>query len=61
MSLIALLVVLVIFGFALFLVEQIPLDATVKRIIQAVAILFLVLWLLQNLGLLGPLPDLRLR
>ena len=61
MSIIGLLVVLICFGVGLYLIGLIPMDATVRRIIQVLAILFLVLWLLQNVGLLGPLPDLRLR
>jgi hypothetical protein len=31
----------------------IPMDATIKRIIQAIVIIAVVLWLLQAFGLLG--------
>ena len=61
MSLISLLVVLILVGFALWLVQQIPIDATIKRIIQGVVILFIVLWLLQAVGLVGSLGDIRIR
>jgi hypothetical protein len=43
---------LVIIGVCLYLVEQIPMDATIKTIIRVVVILFVVLWLLQTFGLL---------
>jgi hypothetical protein len=46
-----LLVILLVFGVALYLISLIPMDATVKRIIMAIAILFLVLYALQVLGI----------
>ena len=48
MSIIAILVVLILVGFALWLVSLLPLDATVKKIIQVVAIVALVIWLLTK-------------
>jgi hypothetical protein len=58
MTLIGLLVVLLIVGVALYLISLVPMDATIKRIIQVLVILFVVLWLLGALGLLphGVLP-----
>ena len=50
MSLIALLIALLIFGAILYLVDLAPIDGTVKRIIQVVAIIFLIIWLLQHLA-----------
>lgn len=50
-SIISIIILLVVIGFALWLVEQIPMDATIKRIIQGIAILLIVLWVLQALGL----------
>ena len=61
MSLISLILALVVIGFALWLLQQIPIDATIKRIIQGIVILFVVIWLLQTLGVLGPIGDLRIR
>lgn len=56
MSLISLLIVLIIFGAVLYLVGLLPLDATVKRIIQVVAIVALVVWLLSRFApMLGSL------
>lgn len=45
---IQLLIVLVIFGAVLFIVQHLPIDATVKLIIKVVAIVAAVVWLLRN-------------
>jgi hypothetical protein len=50
MSLISLLIVLLIFGGVLYLVSLAPIDGTIKRIIQVVAILFLIIWVLTKLA-----------
>ncbi len=52
MSLISLIVVLVIVGVALYCIRLIPMDATVSKIITALVILAVVLWLLESVGLL---------
>jgi len=55
MSLIPLLVVLVILGVALYLIETyIPMSPPIKLVIRVVVVLFLVVWLLQVLGITGP-------
>lgn len=54
-SIISIIVLLVIVGFGLWLLEQVPMDGTVKRIIIGLAILLVVLWVLQEIGLLGGL------
>lgn len=51
MSLVAVLVALVVVGVCLWLVETyLPMDPAVKRIVQVVAILALVIWLLRWAG-----------
>jgi uncharacterized protein YqhQ len=55
MTLIGLLVLLVVIGVALYLVGLIPMDATIRRVIQVVVLLAVVLWLLEALGVLGAL------
>lgn len=55
MSLIGLLVVLLVVGAVLYILSLVPLDATIKRIIYVLVILFVVLWLLQAFGLIGGL------
>lgn len=51
MSIISILVAIVIVGLILWGIQQIPMDATVRRILHVVVIILLVLWLLQAFGL----------
>lgn len=46
---IQLLIALVIIGALLYLLELIPIDATIKRVIQVIAILFVVIWAIKIL------------
>lgn len=60
MSLISLVVVLVIVGFLLWVVNTvIPMDATIKKILNVAVVIFLVIWLLKALGILN-MADLHL-
>lgn len=52
--LIQLIVALVIVGLVLWVIQQIPMDATIARIIRVVVIVFVCIWLLYLL--LGFLP-----
>lgn len=58
---IQLLVVLIIFGVALYLVETfIPMSPPIKIVIRVIVVLVLVLYLLQAFGVTGPaVPRLR--
>lgn len=51
----SIIVLLVIIGFGLWLLEQIPMDATVKKVIIGVAIFLVIIWVLQSLGIVGSL------
>lgn len=53
MPLISILVALIIVGVLLWAVQQIPMDATIKRIITVLAVVICVLYLLQALGILA--------
>jgi hypothetical protein len=54
MSLIAIILALIIVGVLLWLVNAyIPMDATIKRIINIVVIIVVVLWLLKVFGIWG--------
>jgi hypothetical protein len=56
MSILTILLSLALFGFILYLiVTYIPMPEPIKKIIIAIAVLFLILWLLEGLGALGPL------
>lgn len=59
MSLIALIIPLIIAGLVLWVCSQLPLDATIQKIIRVVVIVVVVLWLAQVL-LGGPLMDFRI-
>ncbi len=53
MSLIGLIVVIVVVGVLLWAAEQIPMSPPIRRVLQVVVVVFLVLWLLQSFGLLS--------
>ncbi len=54
MPLLTIIVAIVLVGLALWFVDKyIPMDATVKRILQGVVVLVLIIWLLQVFGILG--------
>lgn len=61
MSLISLLVGLVIVGFLCWLVLQVPMPPPFKNVILGIIVLFLVLWVLQALGVDTGLPKLSLK
>lgn len=61
MTLVGLIVFLIIVGLLLYLVQLLPIDATIKKIIYVIVIVAVILWLLENLGLLTMGPVLRLR
>lgn len=59
MSLVSLLLVLVVVGFICWLITLIPMPPPFPKVITGVIILFLVLWLLQQFGVVH--TNLRLR
>lgn len=62
MSLIGLVMTLVVVGVLLWLLNNyVPMDSKIKSIINAVVVIVVVIWLLQSLGVLGSLQDLRIR
>jgi len=61
MPLINILIALIVVGVILWLVNSfIPMDATVKKILNVVVIIVLILWLLSAFGVLGHLGTIRL-
>ncbi len=53
-------IVLIVAGVALWLIESfIPMDAKVLRLLQAVVIIVLVVWLLRVFGIINLLPGAR--
>jgi len=61
MDLIHLVIVLVIVGVILWLVNAyIPMEATIKKILNVVVIIAVILWLLTAFGVLGSLSGIRI-
>ena len=62
MPLIQLVIALVIVGVALWAINTyIPMDATIKKILNVVVIIVVLLWLLSIFGVLGPVPGIYIR
>jgi hypothetical protein len=60
MPLIQLIVALVVVGVALWLINNyIPMDATIKKILNVVVVIVVVLWLLSVFGILGSMQGMR--
>ncbi len=61
MSLLALIVFLVVLGLLMWIINSyVPMDAGIKRIMNIAVIIFLLIWLIQAFGLLGPLQGVRI-
>ena len=58
-SLIGILVFLIVIGLILYVVQLLPIDATIKRIIYIVLVVFILIYLLQLLVGVGPVIRLR--
>jgi hypothetical protein len=62
MSLIGLILTLVVVGVLLWLLNNyIPMDGKIKRILNVVVVIVVVIWLLQAFGILGSLQNIRIR
>lgn len=60
MSIVSILVVLIVVGVLLWLVNTyIPMSGTMKKIVNAVAIIAVVLWLLKVFGILGSIGQIH--
>ncbi len=49
MSLVSLLIALIVIGAILYIVGMLPIDATIKRVIQVIAIVLLAIWAIKTL------------
>ncbi len=60
MPLIQLVIILVVFGVILWAINTyIPMDGTIKKILNVVVIIVVILFVLSAFGLLGPMQGLR--
>jgi len=48
-----LIILLIVIGAALYLIQFVPIDATIKRIIQVIVIVAAIIYVLRNLGAIG--------
>lgn len=60
MSLLSLIILLIFVGVALYLIGLIPMDGVVKRCIQVLVLLVVVLWVLEAVGVLTGLGRIRI-
>jgi hypothetical protein len=61
MSLLGLVLVLVVVGVILWLINSyIPMQATIKKILNVVVIIVVILWILSAFGLIGGLETIRI-
>jgi hypothetical protein len=56
LTVLSIILILAVIGFILWLVEtRIPMDATIKVVIEVIVVILVVIWLLQFLGVWGAL------
>jgi hypothetical protein len=61
MSLITLVIVLVVVGVVLWLINSyIPMQSTIKKILNVVVIIIVILWLLSAFGIIDSLDTIRI-
>ena len=61
MPLITLVITLVVVGLILWLINNyIPMDGTIKKILNVVVVIAVILWLLSVFGLIGPISGMRI-
>jgi len=61
MPLVNLIIVLIVVGVVLWLINTyLPMQSTIKRILNAVVVIAVVLWLLSAFGMLGTLEKIRI-
>jgi len=61
MSLITVVIILIVVGVLLWLINAyIPMQATIKSILNAVVVIVVVIWLLQAFGVLGSIGNIRI-
>ena len=61
MPLITVVVTLVVVGLILWLINNyIPMDGTIKKILNVVVVIAVILWLLSVFGLMPPLSQIRI-
>ncbi|MFC2092514.1 Thivi_2564 family membrane protein [Bacteroidota bacterium] len=61
MSLVSLVIILIVVGVALWLINSfIPMQSSIKKILNAVVIIVVILWLLSVFGVIGSLGSIHI-
>jgi hypothetical protein len=62
MDLISIVIVLVVVGFVLWLINTfVPMAGSIKTILNAVVVIFVLIWLLSSLGIISGFGQMRLK
>jgi hypothetical protein len=59
MSILTVIITLVIAGFALWLINRIPMQRTIRTIVNSVVVIIIVIWLFKLFGLWAYLSNIR--
>lgn len=57
MSIMSLLITLIVIGVILWLINMIPMQGTIKKIINVIVVICVVIWLLQVFGVIGTVSN----
>jgi len=61
MGLVSIIAVLIVMGAFLYFVSTLPIHPIIKQIIYGVIVFFVVVWLLQSIGMLPALNSIRIK
>ncbi|HEY5534361.1 MAG TPA: Thivi_2564 family membrane protein [Ignavibacteria bacterium] len=60
MSILTVIITLVVVGFVLWLINRIPMQQTIKKIVNAIVIIIVLIWLSKIFGLWAYLSNIKL-
>ena len=61
MPLVTLVIILIVVGVLLYMVNNyIPMDSKIKSILNIIVVIGVVIWLLQTMGMMGPINAIRI-
>jgi len=60
LSIITVVITLVVVGFVLWLINYIPMQATIKKIVNVMVVIFVLVWLSKIFGLWAYLANIRI-
>ncbi len=60
MSILSIIITLVVVGFVLWLINLIPMQPTIKKIVNAIVVIFAIVWLFKIFGLWAYLSNITI-